>query len=1012
MSYCPHRYLKIRASVHAVSIALGLSLIAVAPPALAQSNATSTIYGSVPAGDGTKVVLQNVATGVQRTIQPDSAGRYRATSLPPGRYQVKILRGDEVLRTVDVEATVGSGVEASYAGATQLDAVHVTGTAVPSIDTTTTNNGVTLTAVQLQRLPVANDIASAVQLTPGTVRGTNGQYGNAPSIGGSGQSENSFYVNGFPITNILTQVGASELPFGAISNMQVLTGGYGAEFGRSTGGVINISTKSGGNDFKAGVKLSWTPDSLRGKPDNVYYPDGTLQYYNKDNSSGSRLLGMYLSGPIIKDKLFFFVSGEQTHTRSESVSKTLQSTNPSANGWRQSVSTVNRLLAKIDYNLTDNHHFEFTKLYDRTATNASNYQYDYTTHSTGAQNGRVERFVNCCDSATAPGADISIFKYTGYLTDNLTVTALYGDSQTSHHRYLAGYDPSLPQVSISESENARVPGLTYIAPQFVTGSIPAPGSGDGQKGGRLDVEYRLGDHSFRAGIDRIDVDSVVGTSLAGGYRWTYRKTTNPDAPITGAYETPAQGGGYGTQGYYVTKSISNILARPSSRQSAQYIQDLWQVTDNVLLDLGLRREQFTNYTTGGRPFIEQDNMIAPRLGVTWDYFGDGTLKIFANAGRYHLPVPSNLSSNLASPREITTQYFTYTGIDAATGAPTGLHAISDPYSANNAYGQPLDYRGITAIDLKPLSQDEISAGFEKSLWSDYVFGASLQYRRMNETNDDSCDQRPLDAWAERNGVDTSNWDGFACAIINPGSDNSLWVDFGDGAGVRRVDISAAEWGLPKATRNYKALNLFLEHPYSHGWYGRVEYTLSSLKGNMEGQVDTIGGGDVALTVSSDHKELMYNSFGYLPSDRRHALKAYGYFDITPEITLGGNLAVISGAPRNCRGYLPEELNWDGNYGNAYFYCDGQPAPRGSRGRLSWQARLDANITYSPRFAPGLSFKADIFNVFDTRTVTRYNENHESIEPYNSPDDYISPTYLQVAGRQEPRSVRLTLEYNW
>jgi hypothetical protein len=64
----------------------------------------------------------------------------------------------------------------------------------------------------------------------------------------------------------------------------------------------------------------------------------------------------------------------------------------------------------------------------------------------------------------------------------------------------------------------------------------------------------------------------------------------------------------------------------------------------VLLDLGLRREQFTNYTSTGDAFISQRNMIAPRLGATWDYAGDGSLKLFANAGRYHLPVPSNLSS--------------------------------------------------------------------------------------------------------------------------------------------------------------------------------------------------------------------------------------------------------------------------------------------------------------------------------------------------------------------------------
>jgi hypothetical protein len=139
------------------------------------------------------------------------------------------------------------------------------------------------------------------------------------------------------------------------------------------------------------------------------------------------------------------------------------------------------------------------------------------------------------------------------------------------------------------------------------------------------------------------------------------------------------------------------------------------VTPRVLLDLGLRREQFTNYTSTGDAFISQRNMLAPRLGATWDYAGDGSLKLFANAGRYHLPVPSNLSSNMAAPFTSTSELFTYTGVDPVTGAPTGLHQIGKPYSANNAYGQSRDAREVTAIGLKPLSQDELSLGFEKAL---------------------------------------------------------------------------------------------------------------------------------------------------------------------------------------------------------------------------------------------------------------------------------------------------------
>jgi len=1001
-----HRF-KLKDGAAAVLLALA---VGGAAPAWAQSNATTTIFGEVASPAGATVVLENLDTGVKRTLTPDAAGRYVANSMPPGRYAARVLRGGAVAASREVEALIGTGAEANF-GAVENAATVVVRASRNPIDVSNTNNGVVFTAKELKALPVASDVASVVQLTPGVSRGTNSQYGSAPQIGGSGQSENAFYVNGFPVTNILTQVGASELPFGAISNMQVLSGGYGAEFGRSTGGVVNITSKSGGNKFEFGGKVATVPGRLKASPEDTYYPgtgahpdtDGKLLFRNHDNSSTSKVAGLYGSGPLIRNKLFAFVALERTKTDSESVGASSDAAAKTLlTGWNTSVSKVDRYLAKLDYNLTEDHHFEYTKLYDRTRSSSRAYGYSYATGRHDNVPGNAgESTRNCCGAAAAPGANLDIFKYTGYLTDDLTVTALYGKSRTTHGRTPNGYDPKLAQTA--GGITVQVPGLNYPNPQSVTGNLVDPASGDRQTAKRLDVEYKLGKHSLRGGIDRIDVESVVGFMLAGGYRWTYRKASDPNRTINGATETPAQGGGYGTQGYYVSRDYYSNLARPTSEQSAQYIQDHYQATDRVLLDLGLRREQFTNYTSTGDAFISQRSMIAPRLGATWDYHGDSSLKFSLNAGRYHLPVPSNLSSNMAAPFTSTSEFFTYTGVDQATGAPTGLHAIGKPYSANNAYGQSRDAREVTAIGLKPLSQDEITMGFERAFSQQWVAGASVQYRRLNDTNDDTCDQRPIDAWAARNKVDTSHWGGFQCAIINPGRDGNLMIDFADGKGLRRVDITAAEWGNPRPDRSYRALHLSLEHPLSSGWYGKVTYTLSRLKGNMEGQTDTNGGGDVGLTVSDDHKELMYNAYGYLPGDHRHAVKAYGFVQALPELNVGANLTLLSGAPRNCIGELPDALRFDHDYGAAYFYCNGKPTPRGTQGRLPWQATLDLNMVYLPRFAKGLSLKADVFNVFDRQSITRYNETRED-------GGAIARNYLQVAGRTAPRSVRLTAEY--
>jgi outer membrane receptor for ferrienterochelin and colicin len=1011
---------RLRATARAASLALGVSLLSLGAmqAAQAQSNATTTIYGDVPASaTGATIVLENIDTGVQRSVTPDAKGHYLANSMPPGRYRVRLVRNGGTEASLDIEARIGSGTEATFENTSggQLDKVTIVG-AAKRIDVSSTNNGTTFTASELKALPVANDVASVVQLTPGVTRNTNGQYGNAPQIGGSGASENAFYVNGFPVTNILTQVGASELPFGAIGNMQVLTGGYGAEFGRSTGGVINVTTRSGGNTWELGGKVSYSPAVLRAKPANSYYPntgsnpltDGKLQYWNQDNTSTSKVYGAYASGPIIKDKLFAFLAVEQTRSNSEGVAV---SSDPgkSAVGWSESNTKVERYLLKLDYNINADHHLEYTGMFDRTTVHSQGFDYDYATLRTNYVPGnKGETTVNYCpnNGFCTPGDKLNIIKYTGYLTDKLTLTALYGDSRTTHSRTPYGYDSTLAQTS--SSVTTRVPGLVYNNPQTVTGQLPAPGSADSQKGGRVDLEYQLGSHDIRGGIDLMHVASVVGTDLAGGSSWVYGHLNDPTQKLPGFDQSPLDGGGYGTQGYYVAQNFNRKLAHPKSVQSAQYIQDRWQITPRLLLDIGLRREQFTNQDSFGRDLISQRNMIAPRIAASWDLDGHSGTKLYVNAGRYHLPVPSSLSSNIATGLLSTSTYYTYTGVDPTTGAPTGLHAISKPFSQNNYYGQTPDPRSLVAIDLKPFSQDELALGVEHAYSKDLNVGASVQYRRLNDTLDDTCDQRPIDAWAKRNNVDESKYAGFNCAIMNPGRANSMLVDFGDGAGFRRVDISAEEWGTPRPNRTYKALNLFAEHPFSHGWYGKLTYTLSYSKGNQEGQTDSIGGGDVGLTVSDDHKELMYNSYGYLANDHRHAFKAYGFAQVHPDFFVGANLQVVSGAPRNCMGNYPgvgADLPTDMSYGANYFYCNGVVAPRGTGGRLPWTTQLDLNVTFKPTFIKGLSIKADWFNAFNTQTTTRMNDVHDT-------DDAgaVSPTYGQITARQSPSSVRLTVEY--
>ncbi|WP_256078494.1 TonB-dependent receptor [Massilia sp. YIM B04103] len=993
----------------AVAIAFGSSIVSAAmvAPAFAQSNATGTIFGQVSEAAGSTVLLENLATGVRRSVTPDARGRYQATSMPPGRYKVQLQRNGAVERTLEVEALVGQGIEASF------DAVQtVTVSSVrKTIDVSNTNNGAIFNAKQLDNLPIAQNVGAIIQLAPGTNRGDNRIPG--PSFGGAGASENAFYINGFPVTNILTQVGSSELPFGAIANAQILTGGYSAEFGRSTGGVVNITTKTGTNRWEAGASVQYAPNSLRASQKNTYYPntgsnpktDGQLYQWNEANKTTSRTVGAYVGGPLIRDQLFFFVAAEQQRSESESVGATTATLN-SSGGYTENVSKTPRYLAKLDYHLNDNHHFEYTRIFDKTEANSRYYGWSNATKQRDNVYKNGMSWVNCCGPANA-GATDNIFKYTGYLTDKLTLTTLYGKSKTTHVQTPDGYNPDILQVTAPVE--AQIPGFAYTTPQTVSGNLPAPGSGDWQRTLRVDVEYKLGNHSLRIGIDRNKVRSVTGESTAGGGYWTYNRYADPGTLPYGAQISPALAGGYGKQGYFATKHMFYDTARPSTDQSAQYIEDRYQATDNLLLSIGLRNEQFTNYNTAGQPFISQRHQLAPRLGVSWDVKGDSSFRVFANAGRYHLQMPTNVARNAAGNTLATDTYYVYSGIDPATGAPTGLVPLGPTVSVSNAWGQPKDARQVAAQNIKANYQDELALGFEKA-WSDSLnIGAMATYRKLRSTNDDYCDPRPIHAWAVRNKVDDSHF-GFQCAIINPGADNTLLLDIKGDGNLVRVPLTAADIGLPKVRRTYVALNLFAEHPLRNGWYGKVLYTWSQNKGNSEGQVDTTTGSyQVAVTPNWDHPELMRYSTGLLPNNHTHVVKAFGYYQVTPEWNVGGNLNLTSGRPINCMGNLPKSENPDGQnpaggYGSNFFYCDGKPAPRGSRGILPWDVQLGLNVAYQPLFLKGLRMKVDVFNVLNRQTALSVSET------YNT-GDRVDPSYQRILSRSSPRATRFTLEYN-
>ena len=1027
-----HKGLALRKTVVAQALAVAFGAVAfsggMVSTAYAQSNTTGNIFGQATA-EATSVVIENLGTGAKRTLTPDASGRFQATALPPGAYKVQSLKGAVVAGTSQVDVSVGQGAEVRFAASSTLSTVQVVGTRA-AIDVSATNNGATFSAKQLATLPVARNVEAIIQLAPSTTRADT-RFSGGASFGGGAASENSYYINGFPVVNPLTGLGASQLPFGAIQEAQVLTGGFGAEFGRSVGGVVNVITKSGTNNWVAGASLSISPSSLRSKEQDLYYSDTTkynggatynsatdktLRIAQAENVTSQRNISAYFGGPLIQDKLFFFGAVERNLREQGLVQNLRTATSNAANGWSQRDTTTDRYIYKLDWNVTDDHRLEVTFLGDTPVRKIADRGYDY------AKRERVgvvtsEQTLTNIDSN---GGETKMLKYTGSLTPDLTLTALYGQTNSKHLNEFPGYDSSKILFSTISSPAERAPGLTYTDPQPLSGNVLAPGSEDIVKSYRVDLEWILGKHTLRAGIDQTKVNSIAaGEFKAGGGTWTYLKTDTPGDVLdqTGGTSAPTNstGSALGKLGYFVDKTLFSTVTDALGEQNALYIEDKYQITKDLLLVAGVRRESFKNINDAGVTFLDNAPQILPRFAAAWDVNGDASLKVFGTWGRYSVPIPTHIAVRGAGRSTFTDQFFTYTGVDA-NGAPTGLVKLSEPLSGNNEFGQDKVVETLSALDLQPSYSDDLTLGFEKALTKEYNIGGKFTYRSLKSTIDDFCDVRPFEKYAAAKGIAITNplW-GNTCQTFNPGIDNTFKVDYsGDAKKLTTVFLSAADQGFDSVKRTYKAVDMFIEHPLRNGWYGKLNYTWSRNEGNTEGQVRSDNGqADVAVTSVWDYPELMKGADGLLPNDRTHQFKIYGFMEVTSEWGVGANILLASGRPRSCLGYEPNPgATGSPGYRNQTYYCLGTDrtknvlTTRGDQGNLPWDNRLDMNVSYKPSYVKGLELKVDVFNVFDAQVAQNV------IEGYNARGGRIANNYESILSLTAPRSMKFTATYDY
>ncbi|HWU71392.1 MAG TPA: TonB-dependent receptor [Pseudoxanthomonas sp.] len=1035
--------------------------LAVAAGVHAQST-TGSISGSVADAAGKTVLIEN-DSGFRREVAVDANGRYAVGNLPLGTYKVTVKQGDAAVATREnIGIIVGKSTDVSFGGgeATTLGVVSVTGARVTPIDVSTVDTRTVVTAQQLQQLPLARNAEAIALLAPGVVNNSGGfdngpLGGSLPSFGGSAASENAYYLNGFNTTNTQNNLGGLTLPYGAIDQQEIFTGGYGAQYGRSNGGVINQVGKRGSNDWHFGAAVVWEPDSLKASQKDLYWrPDslassstnaqygyaraanGLYQPLSKAEAS-STTYSAYVGGPIFKDRLFFFLAAEKADSDGIRIVPNRDSSNGNTGGYTDYEYEQKRWYAKIDWQITDNHLLELTGASDEYETGGKTYKYDYLNRQRGAY--------YTDESKNEAGPTLYSAKYTGYFGDNVTVTALYGQLKTPDKLTPFNYDSANgPVIGNIDSQNPAYNGGTPIPGAQKIGSITSPDREYEKENLRLNLEWRLGDHKISVGVDNQDLKATeIGTVASGpGYSWTYGRTADPFGTAPGANglisQAANEAGGigapspglvdptYGSSGYYVTKDTVNGLNSYDAEQKAYYIEDAWQVTDNFLLNLGLRRDEFTNYVPiSHEPYIEV-KAWSPRIGFSWDVNGDSSFKMFGNLGRYYLGLPLS-AVGLFTASTNKNEYFTYKGINP-DGTPIISQSLGPAVSANSRFGRAADPRAAVVEDIKGENQDEVILGFSKQLENGWVLGVRGTYRRLNDAIDDqNFDQsnRGLVDSAAAQGVDI-DWTRTAGAeLINPGRTN-VWNVYDTAGNLRQVTVTNAAAGFPELKRDYSAVEFNFERPFDGKWYAKLNYVWSHSYGTTEGQLRSDlwrtggalgsyqGQAAVSTTQSWDHAALAESFNGDQSNDHRHQFKLYGYYQLSGEWGVSGNLSMISGAPKNCLGNYAGG-NYTGNdpagysssvTGSPYHFCKGQPSPPGSQGRTGWINQVDLGVTYKPAFAKGLAVNLNVFNITNEDAVTNYYPFSEFF------DGTPHPLYGQPVAYQTPRYARLTISYDY
>lgn len=936
------------------------------------SGSTGQINGSAVDADGgampgATVVATNVDTGFSRTAITDTAGFYRLDLLPSGVYDVKAaLDGfrTEIQKTVRV--SLGSAVRIDYVLAESAISEEIVVTAeAPVIETTNPSVAATVGDEQIQNLPLqGRDFTDFAILTPGTFFAGSDQAGSRGGMNSGARAvQNSFNIDGADAQSSFfgEERGGTRPPFtfsqAAIKEFQVIKSPYNLQFNAS-GAVLNAITKSGTNEIRGQVFGYYTDDGMRSADARGI----------EGNTFEQKQYGFAIGGPIVKDKLHFFVSydGQRYNTPkatlyrdfpSERIAEWEAITGLNFNnetggqylnddgeweyGEHTQTNDADVMLLKLDWQLSDNHLMTIRDNYS--TQEGQNLTSGYA--NTGLSNNGLEE--NTFNSLVV--SLNSVFSENAF---NELIVQYSGEERPRFAN-----SNTLPETGI----------YPYAADWGQQDYLPNSLDED-----RLQIAdnltYYMGAHTLKTGID---VDMATFKNVFYRYQ-------------NGQYSYSSYDDFFNDEPYYYRQSFSDYDGNIEFDVDyyAFYIQDEWRTSPNFTLTYGIRYDLQDNPTpevcNPAYPdtcqIPDDTNNWAPRVGFAWDMNGDGKSVLKGGAGYFYDNTPTLLLSNAMSNngvRMVTIQnYCNWDYCPAYSDAPVN--------SLDDLGDSPTPSIMLVSPDFENPETLRLSLGYEKEVMTDLALGIDLIYsesKKLERSQNQNIEQ-----------IEGTTVDGLPLY-----EEGELYPEFRDVAQYTS-DVDA----------EYKAVILKARKRYSHGWMLDASYTWSEAKDSNSNERST-----TSYPFDQYHLDL---SWGPSNFDATHKFVLSSTYELPYGFLISGIVIIRSGFPYTAMD--GRDTNGDGESGNEYALIELEGGQYFRHERNSFRQPYYRNLDLRLAKSFSLGKRMEIELMFDMFNVTNeanwYTTNTDLVNRYGEIEDDFGE--LDVPG--DPRSYQLGARFRF